>query len=310
MNEKPLIPWVWCTMTGEIISAHCTCMAGLGETCSHVGALLWAIESGVKKRDEMTVTDKSAYWVLPPAVKKIPYAPVTDIKISQSKSSAVAATTSSSVQSGPIDDFLMKLSQCSDKSAVLAIIPNFCDDYIPKSLSRNMPATMKALECKEMFQSSYDDIKVYSQTLLPIVALKIEEQMEVESVTRNQSKSPLWHRYRAGRITASNMKSAISTSITTPSRSVISSICYPGTKPFETEATRWGKKNEDKACKEYVSFISKSHNNFFHKSCGLFIYPNLPYIAATPDAVVCCDCCGEGVVEIKVAYARYDTNFI
>jgi len=26
---------------GKIIAAHCNCMAGLGESCSHVATLLW-----------------------------------------------------------------------------------------------------------------------------------------------------------------------------------------------------------------------------------------------------------------------------
>ena len=33
-------------------------MAGLGESCSHVGLLLWAVEAGVHLRDSMTVTQK------------------------------------------------------------------------------------------------------------------------------------------------------------------------------------------------------------------------------------------------------------
>ena len=80
MSEKPLTPWVICEGTGKILTGHCDCMAGLGESCFHVASLLWAIEAGVKQRDSLTVTDKKAYWVLPPAVKTVPYAKVKDIK--------------------------------------------------------------------------------------------------------------------------------------------------------------------------------------------------------------------------------------
>lgn len=54
-------------------------MAGLGETCSHVASVLWALESGVRLRDSLTVTQKKAYWVIPHAVKEVPYAPVSKI---------------------------------------------------------------------------------------------------------------------------------------------------------------------------------------------------------------------------------------
>lgn len=33
--------------SGKILCAHCDCMAGLGECCSHVASLLWAVEAGV-----------------------------------------------------------------------------------------------------------------------------------------------------------------------------------------------------------------------------------------------------------------------
>jgi len=59
------------------------CMAGIGESCSQVASLLWAIESGVRIRDSLTPTDKKTYWVIPQVVKQVPFSPV---KISFSKS--------------------------------------------------------------------------------------------------------------------------------------------------------------------------------------------------------------------------------
>jgi len=59
---------------GKMISAHCNFMAGLGESCSHVASILWAVESGVRLRESMTVTQKKAYWVIPGVVKDVPYA--------------------------------------------------------------------------------------------------------------------------------------------------------------------------------------------------------------------------------------------
>ena len=48
MNDPPLRPWVIAEENGTIQSAHCTCMAGLGEACSHVGALLFYVDAAVK----------------------------------------------------------------------------------------------------------------------------------------------------------------------------------------------------------------------------------------------------------------------
>ncbi|CAC5417634.1 unnamed protein product [Mytilus coruscus] len=55
--------YVMCTREGAVEQAWCTCMAGLGLSCSHVGALLWKIEYAV--RNSMTgvsCTDETAKW--------------------------------------------------------------------------------------------------------------------------------------------------------------------------------------------------------------------------------------------------------
>ena len=79
MRDKPLIPWIVTEESGKVVAGHCNCMAGLGESCSHVGSLLWALEAGVRARDSMTVTQKKAYWVLPTSVKEVPYAPLSQL---------------------------------------------------------------------------------------------------------------------------------------------------------------------------------------------------------------------------------------
>lgn len=44
------------------MSAHCTCMAGLGETCSYIAALLFGLEAGVKLLKEKTCTSLPCSW--------------------------------------------------------------------------------------------------------------------------------------------------------------------------------------------------------------------------------------------------------
>ncbi|KAJ8952469.1 hypothetical protein NQ314_007546, partial [Rhamnusium bicolor] len=41
MNDPPLRLWIMCKIDGSIETAHCTCMVGVGEVCSHIGALLY-----------------------------------------------------------------------------------------------------------------------------------------------------------------------------------------------------------------------------------------------------------------------------
>ncbi|KAI2645898.1 Leucine carboxyl methyltransferase 1 [Labeo rohita] len=44
LNEPPLKPWVIVSSAGKVECAHCTCMAGIAVTCTHVGALLFKLE--------------------------------------------------------------------------------------------------------------------------------------------------------------------------------------------------------------------------------------------------------------------------
>lgn len=44
-NDKPLDAWVVAKNEGIVLSAHCTCIAGCGEVCSHVGSILYAVEA-------------------------------------------------------------------------------------------------------------------------------------------------------------------------------------------------------------------------------------------------------------------------
>ncbi|KAH3838540.1 hypothetical protein DPMN_111948 [Dreissena polymorpha] len=56
MNATPLHPWVIANKDGMVEPVHCDCKAGLGETCSHVGALLFHIESVHRLMSRRTVT--------------------------------------------------------------------------------------------------------------------------------------------------------------------------------------------------------------------------------------------------------------
>jgi len=61
IKEEKYKPWVCVSRNGCIVATHCTCAAGLGEACSHIAALLFAIESITQSRDrtEVSCTDIS-----------------------------------------------------------------------------------------------------------------------------------------------------------------------------------------------------------------------------------------------------------
>ena len=58
LAQSPLIPWIVAKKDGQILLAHCNCMAGLGESCTHVASLLWVIASGVQRIEGKPDSDR------------------------------------------------------------------------------------------------------------------------------------------------------------------------------------------------------------------------------------------------------------
>ena len=46
------------------------------------------------------------------------------------------------------------------------------------------------------------------------------------------------------------------------------------------------------------------HLKFSMVDCGLFISTDYPFIGASPDSLILCDCCGEGCVEVNCLYCK------
>ena len=65
---------------------------------------------------------------------------------------------------------------------------------------------------------------------------------------------------------------------------------------------RWGCSHEKETQETYYSKQKPHHTNLTIEDAGLFISMEGPYIGASPDAMVVCDWCGQGAVEIKCPF--------
>ena len=311
MNEKPLKPWIVAEQDGKILAGNCDCMAGLGETCSHVASLLWATATGVEKRNALTVTQKSAYWVIPPAIKKVPYAPMSDIDFVGKKRKCRSIDDNADIAISPVskrtinqpesptdkdkESFFCSLAKCSQaKPAVLAIVHPHSEAYVPASLDKDLPLVLSELYRKEHLGVGFTTLLDIASSIK--LSVTQDQAKAVEAKTREQANTKLWFRMRAGRITASKFKSACCTDPASPSKSLIMSICYPEMFRFSTEATTWGCQHEKLALEIYSN--RNVHENIQVSKCGFFIRTEYPFLGASPDAVVDCLCCGKGICEV------------
>ena len=73
-------------------------------------------------------------------------------------------------------------------------------------------------------------------------------------------------------------------------------------------AIKWGIDNENTAKEQYVSKMLATHKNFVCSQAGFVVNPLYPFLGATPDGFVYCDCCGYGVLEIKCPFSVKDSH--
>ena len=329
MNDSQLQPWLIAEKDGKVLAAHCNCMAGLGEVCSHVGAMLFAVEAAVKLRDSQTVTQEKAYWLLPTGLTKVEYKRVRDIDFTgamtkkrkmdgeiENPGEAVRMSRKSKKvpnilppSSQEVTIFFQSLHKSGTKPAILSLINEFADDYVPQSTSKQFPTVLSELYDENCLKMNKDELLNHCANIAERITVTEEQAIEVERTTQSQAKSRNWHRFRTGRVTASRLKAVCKTSIESPSENLLKSICYSNQAKFSNNATRWGCSHEKEAFKKYSKEMALCHQNFTAVQSGLVINPEYPFMGASPDGITQCSCCGSGCLEVKCPYCkRYDAS--
>ncbi|XP_072028778.1 uncharacterized protein [Amphiura filiformis] len=321
LSETALKPWVIAKMDGEICSAHCDCMAGLAETCTHIGALLFATEFLNRQREMKTVTQVAAYWLVP-SVSKADYREVKEIDFTSARSKKIRMDNIVEGKTEPIaepkqcrnipnptqleiDAFCEAIHRSASKPAILSLVPPYSGDFVPKATDCNLPGRLDKLYDIQQETQSYHQILGKCEDFVKTFTVTERQSSRVEELTRKQSESKLWYGFRAGRITASKLKQVCHSDPRIPAKSLINTICYPDKHKFSTAATRHGIDNEDKVLDMYAEEM-KWHDNFVMSKTGLVINTQFPYLGASPDSLVSCECCGNGCVEVKCPYSKRD----
>ena len=140
-----------------------------------------------------------------------------------------------------------------------------------------------------------------------------KEASYLEEATRLQTQSILWHQHRTGCIMASKFFAVARTSIKSPSPSLIKELMemkiHAHTK---VKSLMWGIENEQNAREQYLEQMEDEqlHTELSCTSSGLRVNPRYPHLGVTPDGIVKCDCCGNGLIEIKCPYKHNKVTHI
>ena len=264
LREKPLIPWVITLPNGEIKSAHCTCMAGLAESCTHIAAIFFWIDIKVRMLKSKTVTDEKSYWLVPtnmthlepqelsklisapPKVKKVRIDNAIN-ETSEPYSSNSSVNNKVKFPSKPPSDkeleyFYEQLNSCEKKSCILRVVPKYCEQFKPQVTDSKFSPLFSSFYIEENETLIYDQIILKSEDTFSNIRITETQVSNVENEAKGQYTNNKWFRFRAGRISPSVAKDVCSTKIEKPSISLVKKICY--CQDFRTIATSWGIKNE------------------------------------------------------------------
>lgn len=145
-------------------------MAGLGEACSHIGAVLFYLEVVVKHRDARACTEKDNMW-LPAYCNNLECVPISKVdfssatakkrRIDEAQLSHLQALRSPKPAASRPDDqqwaqFLADVSSAGTKPAFLSLVDDYAEQYEPTA-SKYKTAVLSNM-CKKGVQPSWDII--------------------------------------------------------------------------------------------------------------------------------------------------------
>lgn len=158
-----------------------------------------------------------------------------------------------------------------------------------------------------------------TEELISTLEKTFDDQMihHIEEATRGQANKELWYNFRIGVVTASRAH-RVYTKVNTIKKSVnkkeisnkslLNDILGSSQINENIRALKYGREMEDKAVDCYFKIMQKEHQNLKVMENGLFICKGTSFIGASPDRLVSCECCGEGVLECKAPFSVCHTS--
>ena len=304
-----------------IRSCHCTCMAGMSETCNHVAAAMFRIEAAVRSGlTNPACTSSANQWL--PSHQKVAPAKVKNLNFSREdfgqrgkkKRPLVSAPkkkfnplVDNSRRLLTLTDIGKALEEVAPQSIIFTALPKPKIDFVREVLTKNIP--------KPADVASIDDIILMSQSIKAFKEnlsknMTVENIKLIESSTYGQSSNETWYRFRKGVITASKSHDVF-TKMTKLSKASGSVDMWPLHQKISgmifvnpnIPALKYGRVMEENAVNCFYDIMRKKHKNFQVHECGLYLDRVVPYIGGSPDHILTCSCCKPACLEVKCPYS-------
>ena len=143
LSATPVKLWVAVEQQGMVVCAHCTCMAGLGEACSHIAALLFTVEANTQVKKRIACTSLPCSW-LPLTFRSVPFAQLSDIDFStpqQKWKNDINSSTSG--------------GECSKAASVSTLTPSSENFFLLTQISLRPGSLCYSLFCQIFVSHTY-----------------------------------------------------------------------------------------------------------------------------------------------------------
>eukprot|EP00794_Sanderia_malayensis_P003120 gene3120-3588_t len=269
----PHTVWILVGKTGNVLTAYCSCTAGLSRCCNHVIAVLYKINFAVFEgltnpsctEVKSKYNDRSKKVIKGCKIRDLTFEKHVlskEIKKPQINSTVKRAFDPRGSEPTKIDEevFFQKLQEVKPNSCVLL--------YHEKKNEESMPPSLSELAARfhDEICEPYEFVVEKFMSKLCFTAMQLAH---LEKVTRQQASCKEWFAQRKGRLTASvhqeiydkvaKILSHKSNVITTPLVAKVMGLdkdlkCLPQIK--------WGNLNEEKAA---TAFFKEAYGNQYQK---------------------------------------------
>ena len=122
--------------------------------------------------------------------------------------------------------------------------------------------------------------------------------------TKNQSTCPTWYIYKRCCISGTTARYILNQNLKGITNQKLNHrLTRSFLSNFRTDAMQYGIDQEPVGLRVFFDQFKRYHKNAKFHTVGLTLYKDAPYIGASPDALVSCDCCTEPViVELKCPF--------
>ncbi|XP_077967946.1 uncharacterized protein LOC144422063 [Styela clava] len=304
INDPPHKLWVCCRRdNGQIVRGFCSCTAGIHQTCNHVASLLLKME----RASNQACTSLPCTWIIPSKKLKIEPSELRHLVMKKPK---YGETVKRKIcrQSDPISEKPLSTEQWLEclkdvgKSSCFSIAhASVSQELMFEYAEKEESKSDKLLSMKEVWKNS-------------LTAATSDEVEDLERRTKGQATNNDWKMARKNRLTASNFHEVVcKVNSLNLGKQVRLNIILDKVFGLQKDlghlpAVKYGVKTENIAKSVYLDLMRQTKHEITARECGLFIDQNLLFLGASPDMVVYCKCCGDGVLEIKCPYSLRDTS--